>query len=72
MGCGLGGTSRYLANTFGCNAVGVDLTAEYCHVAENCRRELDSAIKLRFGKGARSICRLQTLTSMSSGRSTFR
>lgn len=34
VGCGLGGTSRYLANTFACNAVGVDLTTEYCHVAE--------------------------------------
>ena len=35
VGCGLGGTSRYLASVFGCNVVGVDLTEEYCRVAES-------------------------------------
>jgi ubiquinone/menaquinone biosynthesis C-methylase UbiE len=34
VGCGLGGTSRYLAATLGCKVVGVDLTEEYCRVAE--------------------------------------
>ncbi len=34
VGCGLGGTSRYLAVNAGCRVVGVDLTAEYCEVAE--------------------------------------
>src|SRR5712691_8197561 len=34
VGSGLGGPSRYLAWRYGCQVSGVDLTAEYCHVAE--------------------------------------
>ncbi len=34
VGCGLGGTSRFLAATKGCHVVGIDLTAAYCQVAE--------------------------------------
>ena len=34
VGSGLGGTSRYLAATRGCATFGVDLTEEYCRVAE--------------------------------------
>jgi SAM-dependent methyltransferase len=34
VGCGVGGTSRYLAATRGCRVVGVDVTSEYCQVAE--------------------------------------
>lgn len=33
-GCGIGGTSRYLASTCGCEVLGIDLTASYCRVAE--------------------------------------
>lgn len=32
VGCGLGGTARYLAVRHGVNVTGVDLTAEYCRV----------------------------------------
>jgi MPBQ/MSBQ methyltransferase len=32
VGCGLGGTARYLAARFGVKVTGVDLTAEYCRV----------------------------------------
>lgn len=32
VGCGLGGTARYLATRYGVEVVGVDLTAEYCRV----------------------------------------
>ena len=34
VGCGIGGTCRYLAIEHGCHATGVDLTREYCEVAE--------------------------------------
>jgi len=33
MGSGIGGPSRYLAKTFGCRVVGLDLTPEFCRVA---------------------------------------
>jgi len=34
VGSGLGGTSRYLASTYGCRTVGIDLTPEYVRTAE--------------------------------------
>ncbi|MCB0344178.1 MAG: methyltransferase domain-containing protein [Bdellovibrionales bacterium] len=34
IGCGLGGTARYLAQTFGCEVSGVDLTAEFVMAGE--------------------------------------
>jgi len=34
VGCGIGGPSRSLASEFGCQVTGVDLTEEYCLVAE--------------------------------------
>ncbi len=34
VGCGVGGTSRCLAREFGCRVTGIDLTDEYCRVAE--------------------------------------
>ena len=33
IGCGLGGPSRYLAATVGCEVVGIDLTPEYVAAA---------------------------------------
>jgi ubiquinone/menaquinone biosynthesis C-methylase UbiE len=33
VGCGIGGPSRYVAATYDCDVVGIDLTAEYCRVA---------------------------------------
>lgn len=34
VGSGIGGPSRHIASEFGCRVVGVDLTEEYCQVAE--------------------------------------
>jgi ubiquinone/menaquinone biosynthesis C-methylase UbiE len=33
VGCGIGGPARYVAATYGCRVVGIDLTEEYCRVA---------------------------------------
>jgi SAM-dependent methyltransferase len=34
IGSGIGGPSRFLASRYGCRVTGVDLTAEFCRVAE--------------------------------------
>ncbi len=52
VGCGLGGTSRYLANTFGCHAVGVDLTEEYCRVAEKLSARVGLGDRTTFRQGS--------------------
>jgi ubiquinone/menaquinone biosynthesis C-methylase UbiE len=33
VGSGIGGPARYLAATFGCRVIGIDLSAEYCRIA---------------------------------------
>ena len=33
VGCGIGGSSRFLASAFNCHVTGLDLTEEYCEVA---------------------------------------
>ena len=33
VGCGLGGTSRFLASRYGCDVTGIDLTESYCQIA---------------------------------------
>jgi SAM-dependent methyltransferase len=50
-GCGLGGSSRYLADRFGCRVVGVDLTPEFVDVARhlNERTGLDGLVDVRVG-----------------------
>jgi SAM-dependent methyltransferase len=38
IGSGIGGPSRMLAQSYGCQVVGVDLTAEYCRAADEIAR----------------------------------
>jgi SAM-dependent methyltransferase len=61
IGCGVGGPARYFARTYGCQVVGIDLTAEFCEVArrlsqdvglsDNIQIEQASATNLPFAAG---------------------
>ncbi|SKA33669.1 Ubiquinone/menaquinone biosynthesis C-methylase UbiE [Enhydrobacter aerosaccus] len=48
VGCGIGGPARFLAETFGCSVVGIDLTAEYCRLAEALTQRVGLADKVSF------------------------
>jgi len=52
VGCGLGGTGRYLASTVGCHVTGVDLTEEYCRVGEMLSERVDLADRTSFRQGS--------------------
>jgi SAM-dependent methyltransferase len=52
VGCGLGGTGRYLAATVGCRAVGLDVTKEYCRVAEMLSARVGMTDKTVFRQGS--------------------
>ena len=51
VGSGIGGTSRCLAKEFGCRVTGIDLTDEYCQVAEmlTAKVGLDGLVDYRRG-----------------------
>ena len=51
VGCGLGGTARFLAHNYGCEVRGIDMTAEYVDVGRSlCERVgLDDMIGLEQG-----------------------
>jgi ubiquinone/menaquinone biosynthesis C-methylase UbiE len=48
VGSGIGGPARHLAETLGCTVVGIDLTAEYCRVAEALTARTGLADKVSF------------------------
>lgn len=48
VGSGIGGPARHLAESFGCQVVGIDLTAEYCRVAEALTARAGLADKVSF------------------------
>ena len=50
-GCGIGGPSRYLADTYGCSVEAIDLTPEYVEVARqlNERVGFDDRITVQVG-----------------------
>lgn len=51
MGSGIGGPARYLARRFGCRVTGIDLTAEFCAVANHLTRLLGMQERVRFEQG---------------------
>ncbi len=52
VGCGLGGSSRYLAARHGCDVTGIDLTPEYCAAATDLSRRLGLGPRIRFECGS--------------------
>jgi ubiquinone/menaquinone biosynthesis C-methylase UbiE len=52
VGCGLGGTSRYLAATAGCEVVGLDLVESYCRIAERLSARVGVADRTTFRQGS--------------------
>ena len=62
VGCGIGGTARFISSQFGCHVTGIDLTPEYVEVArtlsdwvglgERVRFEAGSALEMPFADGS--------------------
>jgi ubiquinone/menaquinone biosynthesis C-methylase UbiE len=52
VGSGLGGPSRQLALTYGCHITGIDLTAEYCAVANTLAARLKLSDRVRYQQGS--------------------
>lgn len=52
VGCGLGGTGRYLADAAGCRVVGLDVTEEYCRVAEMLSARVGMSDRTSFRHGS--------------------
>ena len=48
VGCGLGGSARYIATKFGCSVMGVDLTEEYIDVANKLTEFVNLSDKVSF------------------------
>jgi len=51
-GCGIGGTSRFLAATYGCEVTGIDLTADYIDTARMLTERVGMADTVRFQQGS--------------------
>ena len=52
VGCGLGGSARYIATEYGCSVVGIDLTDEYIHVANKLTEFVKLTEKVSFKQGS--------------------
>lgn len=51
IGSGLGGPARWLSRRWGCRVTGIDLTPEYCAIAQHFTRLLGMAARVRFQVG---------------------
>lgn len=62
VGSGVGGTARYLAARTGCAVIGLDLTDEYCRVAEALTRRvgLDDLVQFRCGDALSIPCEAES------------
>ena len=52
IGSGIGGPSRFLASRYGCRVAGIDLTAEFCRVAEMLTRLTGLTDKADYRRGS--------------------
>jgi SAM-dependent methyltransferase len=52
VGCGIGGASRYLTSQYGCHVTGLDLTDEYCRVAQSLSDRLGLASRVDYRQGS--------------------
>lgn len=52
VGCGLGGSARYIANEYGCSVTGIDLTDEYVDVANRLTEFVKLQEKVSFRQGS--------------------
>lgn len=52
VGCGMGGTSRFLADRFECRVTGIDLTEEFCRVAESFSKRVGLEDQTTFRQGS--------------------
>ncbi len=48
VGCGIGGPSRYIAETYGCRVTGIDLTEEFIRTAEALARRVGLAGRVDY------------------------
>jgi SAM-dependent methyltransferase len=51
LGCGIGGPSRYVAKTYGCQVTGLDLTPEFCEAAAMLAQRTGLAHKVQYRQG---------------------
>ena len=52
VGCGIGGTARFMADQFGCGVTGIDLTPEYIKLANVLSERADLSDRLTFEHGS--------------------
>lgn len=51
VGSGIGGPARFMADRFGCTVTGIDLTLEFCEVAEHLTAAVNLQNKVSFEQG---------------------
>jgi ubiquinone/menaquinone biosynthesis C-methylase UbiE len=52
IGSGLGGPARWLSARFGCRVTGIDLTPEFCAIAEHLTRRVGMDARVHFHRGS--------------------